>query len=72
MPMHTLETNSKILHLKAVGFFKIIDHPVEGRIRRMQVSSTWSVTQPQAGGLAPSRVAISCREPVSRSRRLNA
>lgn len=54
MPMHTLETILEDPHLKAVGFFKTIDHPVEGCIRQMQVPSTWSVTQPQAGGPAPS------------------
>ena len=53
MPMHTLETILDDPHLNAVGFFKTIEHPVEGRIRQMQVPSTWSVTQPEAGGPAP-------------------
>lgn len=53
MPMHTLETILDDPHLNAVGFFKTVEHPVEGRIRQMQVPSTWSVTQPQAGGPAP-------------------
>jgi len=53
MPMHTLESILDDPHLNAVGFFKIIDHPVEGRIRQMQVPSTWSVTQPAPGGPAP-------------------
>ena len=53
MPMHTLETIIDDPHLNAVGFFKMLDHPVEGRIRQMQVPSTWSVTQPEAGGPAP-------------------
>jgi crotonobetainyl-CoA:carnitine CoA-transferase CaiB-like acyl-CoA transferase len=53
MPMHTLETILNDPHLNAVGFFKTIEHPVEGRIRQMQVPSTWSVTQPEAGGPAP-------------------
>ncbi|NEV02100.1 CaiB/BaiF CoA transferase family protein [Bradyrhizobium uaiense] len=53
MPMHTLETIMDDPHLNAVGFFKTIDHPVEGRIRQMQVPSNWSITQPQAGGPAP-------------------
>ena len=53
MPMHTLETILDDPHLKAVEFFKTVEHPVEGRIRQMQVPSTWSVTQPVAGGPAP-------------------
>lgn len=53
MPMHTLETILDDPHLNAVGFFKTVDHPVEGRIRQMQVPSTWSVTQPKAGSPAP-------------------
>lgn len=53
MPMHTLETILNDPHLNAVGFFKIVEHPIEGRIRQMQVPSTWSVTQPQAGRPAP-------------------
>ena len=53
MPMHTLETILDDPHLAAVGFFKTVEHPVEGRIRQMQVPSTWSATQPEAGGPAP-------------------
>jgi crotonobetainyl-CoA:carnitine CoA-transferase CaiB-like acyl-CoA transferase len=53
MPMHTLESILDDPHLDAVGFFKTIDHPVEGRIRQMQVPSTWSASQPGPGGPAP-------------------
>ncbi|WP_461194445.1 CoA transferase [Bradyrhizobium sp. UFLA06-06] len=53
MPMHTLETILSDPHLNAVGFFKTVEHPVEGRVRQMQVPSTWSATQPQPGGPAP-------------------
>jgi crotonobetainyl-CoA:carnitine CoA-transferase CaiB-like acyl-CoA transferase len=53
MPMHTLETILDDPHLNAVGFFKNVEHPVEGSIRQMKVPSTWSVTQPEAGGPAP-------------------
>src|SRR6201999_3631011 len=53
MPMHTLETILDDPHLNAVGFFKKIEHPVEGSIRQMKVPSTWSVSQPEAGGPAP-------------------
>jgi crotonobetainyl-CoA:carnitine CoA-transferase CaiB-like acyl-CoA transferase len=53
MPMHTLESILEDPHLDAVGFFKIMEHPVEGRIRQMRVPSTWSETQPEPGGPAP-------------------
>jgi len=53
MPMHTLESILEDPHLDAVGFFKIMEHPVEGRIRQMRVPSTWSETQPAPGGPAP-------------------
>jgi crotonobetainyl-CoA:carnitine CoA-transferase CaiB-like acyl-CoA transferase len=54
MPMHTLESILDDPHLNEVGFFKTIEHPVEGRIRQMQVPSSWSASQPEPGGPAPS------------------
>ena len=54
MPMHTLESILEDPHLAAVGFFQTMEHPVEGRIRQMRVPSTWSETQPEPGGPAPS------------------
>jgi len=53
MPMHTLETILDDPHLNAVGFFNMVDHPIEGRIRQTRVPSTWSVTQPAPAGPAP-------------------
>ena len=53
MPMHTLQSILDDPHLQAVGFFKTIEHPVEGRIRQMQVPSRWSASQPQPGSPAP-------------------
>jgi crotonobetainyl-CoA:carnitine CoA-transferase CaiB-like acyl-CoA transferase len=53
MPMHTLDSILEDPHLEAVGFFKTVEHPVEGRVRQMQVGSTWSATQPEPGGPAP-------------------
>ena len=53
MPMHTLESILEDPHLEAVGFFRTIEHPVEGRVRQMRVPSTWSESQPEPGGPAP-------------------
>jgi crotonobetainyl-CoA:carnitine CoA-transferase CaiB-like acyl-CoA transferase len=53
MPMHTLETILDDPHLQAVGFFKTVEHPVEGRIRQMREPSSWSASQPEPGGPAP-------------------
>jgi crotonobetainyl-CoA:carnitine CoA-transferase CaiB-like acyl-CoA transferase len=53
MPMHTLETILEDPHLDAVGFFRSVEHPVEGRIRQMRVPSSWSNSQPEPGGPAP-------------------
>ena len=53
MPMHTLESILDDPHLAAVGFFRTVEHPVDGRIRQMRVPSTWSESQPEPGGPAP-------------------
>lgn len=52
-PMNTLETIQDDPHLKAVGFFEEIEHPIEGAVTSMRVPSRWSVTQPEAGRPAP-------------------
>ena len=52
MPMHSLESLLEDPHLKAVGFFQVMDHPTEGRVRAMAVPSTWSKTQPSIKRLA--------------------
>ena len=53
MPLHDLETIFEDPHLEAIGFFHWEDHPSEGRIRRVNVPTTWSESQPQAGRAAP-------------------
>ncbi len=53
MPLHNITSLLEDPHLKAVEFFKIVDHPTEGRIRSMAVPSTWSKSQPQATRFAP-------------------
>ena len=53
MPLHTVETAIEDPHLKAVGFFQMVDHPSEGRIRTMAVPATWSKTPPNPERQAP-------------------
>jgi len=53
MPLHTLETIFDDPHLKAVNMFEWIEHPTEGRVRRVAVPTTWSDSQPTPGRSAP-------------------
>lgn len=53
MPMHTPESIVEDPHLKAVGFFRPVEHPTEGRLLSMAVPSSWSRTQPQPGRPTP-------------------
>lgn len=46
MPMHTPDSIIDDPHLQAVGFFKTVEHPSDGKILSMGVPSTWSRTQP--------------------------
>lgn len=41
MPMHTLESLLDDPHLRATGFFRLEDHPSEGRIRSMRSPISW-------------------------------
>jgi formyl-CoA transferase len=40
-------------HMKAVDFFKVFDHPSEGRIHVMGIPQTWSDSQPEITRHAP-------------------
>ncbi len=40
-------------HLGAIGYFREVDHPTEGRIRSMAVPSEWSASQPEYRRHAP-------------------
>jgi len=53
MPLHTLETIFDDPHLKAVNMFEWIEHPTEGRVRRVAVPTTWTDSQPTPGRAAP-------------------
>jgi crotonobetainyl-CoA:carnitine CoA-transferase CaiB-like acyl-CoA transferase len=52
-PVNTVENLLADPHLADAGFFKIVDHPSEGRLRIMDVPSTWSAGQPEQRLPAP-------------------
>jgi crotonobetainyl-CoA:carnitine CoA-transferase CaiB-like acyl-CoA transferase len=53
MPMHDLESILQDPHLTSTGFFPVVDHPSEGKIRSMKASARWSETPSQPSRLAP-------------------
>jgi crotonobetainyl-CoA:carnitine CoA-transferase CaiB-like acyl-CoA transferase len=53
MPMHDLESILQDPHLAATGFFPVVDHPSEGKIRSMKASAQWSETPVEPSRLAP-------------------
>jgi len=53
MPMHDLESILQDPHLTATGFFPVVDHPSEGKIRSMKASARWSETPSEPSRLAP-------------------
>ena len=53
MPLNTPESLLTDPHLDAVGFFKSVEHPTEGKIHDMAVPAIWSETQPAPDKLAP-------------------
>ena len=42
MPMHTPSSLVTDPHLEASGFFQLVDHPTEGKLRMMRPTLTWS------------------------------
>ena len=56
IPAMRLNTPAGLLedeHMKAIDFFKLRDHPTEGRVRVMDIPQRWSRTQPEIKRLAP-------------------
>ena len=53
MPMHDLQGVIDDPHLASVGFFSVVDHPTEGKIRNMRPSAIWSETPTETRTLAP-------------------
>ena len=52
-PMHTLDSLVNDPHLGTVGFFEMVEHPSEGRIRQMGIAGRWSEAQPRIRRHAP-------------------
>src|SRR3974390_2757608 len=53
MPMHDLQGVLNDEHLVATGFFPVVQHPTEGPIRSMKVSTSFSETVAEPVRLAP-------------------
>src|ERR1700736_2956878 len=53
LPMHSLESVLPDPHWTATNFFPVVNHPTEGAIRSMRVSTTWSETPAEPERLAP-------------------
>ncbi|MFO1268920.1 MAG: CoA transferase [Rubrivivax sp.] len=52
-PTHDFASLVADPHLKDIGFFSEVDHPLIGRIRQMNVPSEWSATPPSIRRQAP-------------------
>jgi crotonobetainyl-CoA:carnitine CoA-transferase CaiB-like acyl-CoA transferase len=53
MPLNSLEDLLADPHLNDTGFFSLVDHPSEGKVRSMSATSRWSETPPDAPRPAP-------------------
>ena len=53
MPMHDFDSVLEDPHLKAVGFFRDVEHPSEGKLRLMDVPTRWSSTPVEFTHLPP-------------------
>jgi crotonobetainyl-CoA:carnitine CoA-transferase CaiB-like acyl-CoA transferase len=53
MPLNSLADLLTDAHLRATGFFSLVEHPSEGSIRTMAVPSRWSESSPGAPRPAP-------------------
>ncbi len=51
--MNSLEDILRDPHLAAIGYFKPVEHPSEGRLLSMKVPSEWSETKPELRRPAP-------------------
>jgi crotonobetainyl-CoA:carnitine CoA-transferase CaiB-like acyl-CoA transferase len=52
-PLNDIKSLLDDPHLNDIGFFRIVEHPTEGRLRMTQVPGTWSGSQPDIRGLPP-------------------
>lgn len=53
MPMHDLQGVLQDPHLVSAGFFSIVEHPTEGKIRNMRPAAMWSETPVEVSHFAP-------------------
>jgi len=53
MPMHDFDSVLEDPHLKAIDFFRAVEHPSEGKIRSMRPSARWSKSRHEQDRYAP-------------------
>jgi crotonobetainyl-CoA:carnitine CoA-transferase CaiB-like acyl-CoA transferase len=53
MPLNDISSLLDDPHLTDIGYFNIVDHTTEGKLRTTKVPGAWSVSQPAARTLAP-------------------
>jgi crotonobetainyl-CoA:carnitine CoA-transferase CaiB-like acyl-CoA transferase len=53
MPLNSLDDLLADPHLNQTGFFAVVDHPSEGKVRSMAVPSKWSQSPPGEPRPAP-------------------
>jgi crotonobetainyl-CoA:carnitine CoA-transferase CaiB-like acyl-CoA transferase len=52
-PLHDIASLLDDPHLNDAGFFRVVDHPTEGRLRMTDVPGSWSASQPSVRSLPP-------------------
>jgi crotonobetainyl-CoA:carnitine CoA-transferase CaiB-like acyl-CoA transferase len=52
-PLHDIASLLEDPHLNDAGFFRVVDHPTEGRLRTTEIPGSWSGSQPNQRHLPP-------------------
>jgi len=52
-PLNDIQSLLDDPHLNDTGFFRLVDHPTEGRLRMTDVPGSWTASQPSVRSLSP-------------------
>ncbi len=52
-PLNDIKSLLDDPHLNDTGFFRLVDHPTEGRLRMTDVPGSWTASQPSVRSLSP-------------------